>query len=86
MRADIYEPGNAEKVLAAIRKIEEQTGNRHSFNRVVNTLISIIDSIEVVETITITLKENPETQHGGEFERKKKKKVVKQSRWVMDFK
>lgn len=86
MRADIYEPGNAEKVFSAIRQIKEATGIELSPNRVVNLMIAAIDSIESVETLTIILKNSPEPEHGGKFERKKPKKIVKQSRWVMDFK
>lgn len=86
MRADIYEPGNAEKVFSAVRQIKEQTGIELSTNRVINLLISSIDSIEVVETITLKLKQNPESQTGGEFQRQKKKRVVKQSRWMAGLK
>lgn len=86
MRADIYEPENAEKIYSAIRQIKERTGIEPSFSRVVNLMISAIDSIESIETLTIILKADPEAQHGGEFQRKKKKKIVKRSNWITNIK
>lgn len=86
MRIDLYEPHNAEKIHSAIRQIREATGIQLSPNRVANLFLSAIDSVESIEVLTITLKAAPDTQAGGEFERKKKKKIVKRTNWVTDFK